>query len=355
MRAILAGLLTASLLVRGSPARADEEEAAEPDGPPPRLVGRLIGAQSAAKVRAGLWYANLSRGLFSFMQSSDVVGPPNSAVGRGTGFISELGFELTVGDYDFAVSALTDELISPADDALDAIENPVARTVLRQLLGELKSRALDQLVGTEVGVSARYGSFRGVFDGTRFGFRDDRVFLGGRVEPWSSSYFSTQVQARVGEYVDWVFIRYSNFSKPQAFEIVGVEPFGLQTTHINAAGLGVKFERVHDAESGFADFEYDLSVIPLTGFAVVDYGAWGSLVGALFEMEASITGTLFFELGDWIALKPYVGFRADMISPLGGAFGGLGGSLDEQDPNEVLLLLPDYLIWGPIAGLEVVL
>lgn len=330
-----------------------EDEADE--GPPPRLVGRLIGADSSAKVRTGLWYANLSRGLFSFMQSSDVVGPPNSAVGRGTGFITELGFQLTLGDYDFAVSALTDELIAPADDALAAIENPVARTVLRQLLGELKSRALDELVGTEVGLGVRYGSFRGVFDGTQFGFRDNAVFLGGRRENWSSSYFSGQLQARVGEYVDWLFIRYSRFSKPQAFEIIGVQPFGLQTTKINAAGIGVRFERVSDGDSGLFDFEYDLSVIPLTGFAMVDYGAWGSLVGALFEAEASVTATMFIELGDWIALKPYIGFRADMISPLGGAFGGVSSSLDEQDPNEVLLLLPDYLIWGPIVGLEVVL
>ena len=230
-----------------------------------------------------------------------------------------------------------------------------SRTVLRELLGELKSRALDQLVGTEVGLGLRYGSFKGVFDGTKFGFRDNAVFLGGRVEPWSSSYFSGQLQARIGEYVDWLFVRYSRFSKPQAFEIVGVEPFGLQTTHVNAAGVGVRFERVNDDDPGLFDFEYDLSVIPLTGFAVVGYGEWGSLVGALFEMEASITGTLFIDLDSWIALKLYAGFRADMISPLGGAFGGLSSGFDEQDPNEVTLLLPDYLIWGPIAGLEVVL
>lgn len=313
-------------------------------------MGRLIGAQSAAKVRAGLWYANLSRGLFSFMQASEVVGPPDSAVGRGTGFITELGFQLTVGDYDFAFSALTDELIAPADDALDAIENPIARTVLRQLLGEIKSRALDELIGTEVGLGVRYGSFRGVFDGSQFGFRDNQVFLGGRVEQWRSSYFSTQAQVRIGETIDWLFFRYSRFSKPQAFEIIGVEPYGLQTTRIDAAGVGVRLERVNDHEEGYFDVEYDLSVIPLTGLGVIDYGAWGSLVGALFEVEASLTGTLFLDLSDWIALKLYAGFRADMISPIGGAFGG-----DLEDPNEVLLLLPDYLIWGPIAGIEVLL
>jgi hypothetical protein len=341
-------------LAWSAPARADDEAPA-PAGPPPRLVGRLIGAQSSAKVRAGLWYANLSRGLFSFMARSEVVGPPDSAVGRGTGFITELGFQLTLGDYDFAVSALTDELIAPANDALSEIDNPVARTVLRQLLGELKSRALDQLVGTEVGLGLRYGNFKGVFDGTKFGFRDNQVYLGGRVEPWSSYYLSAQLQARMGSYMDWLFVRYSRFSKPQAFEITGVDPPGLQTAHVNAVGLGARWERVNDRDSGLFNFEYDFSLIPLTGLAVVSYGDWGSLVGVLFEMEASITGTLNIELDDWVALKPYVGFRADMISPIGGAFGGLTSSLSEQDPNEVQFLLPDYLIWGPIAGLEVIL
>ncbi len=328
---------------------ASTVEAVEPE-PEPRIIGRLFGAKNAAQVRTGLWIGFLSRGLFSFMQQSEVVGPPDSAVGRGSGIISEVGLKLTVGDYDFAVSALTDELLSPSDDAIDElVENRIARTVLRELIGELKSRALEELIGTEIGFQLRLGNFEGSVDGRQFGFRDNRVWVGSANDTWNTSFLSGQISAGLGETVDALFLRYTRFSKPQAIEIIGVDPPGLQTARVNAVGLGVTFEREITSEE-LIDFEYQVSAIPLTGIAVVDYGAWGSLVAPLFEAELSVTVVSVIDLAGWIAIKPYAGFRANLISPIGGAFGG--STLDE---NEMLFLLPDYLIWGPIFGIEVLL
>lgn len=310
----------------------------------PRMIGRLFGAENAAEVRTGLWIGYLSRGLFSFMAQSDVVGPPDSAVGRGSGIISEVGLKLTVGDYDFAFSALTDELLSPGTDAIDElVENRIARTVLRELIGELKSRALEELVGTEVGLQLRVGNFRGSVDGTQFGFRDNQVWVGSKDEEWNTNFLSGQLSAGM------FFLRYTRFSKPQAIEIIGVDPPGLQTARVNAAGLGIRVDR-EIREPELIDFEYELSAIPLTGFAHVDYGDWGSLFALLVEAEVSITVVSVIDVAGWLAIKPYAGFRADFISPIGGAFGG-----SKLDENEMLFLLPDYLVWGPIFGIEVLL
>lgn len=337
-------LLGALVATFASSAHAEEPEAE------PRMVGRLFGAKNAAHVRTGLWVGYLSRGLFSFMQHSDVVGPPDSAVGRGSGLISEVGLKLTIGDYDFAVSALTDELLSPGTDAIDeVVDNRIAATVLRELIGELKSRALEELIGSEVGLQLRLGNFKGSVDGRAFGFRDNQVWVGSVNDTWETTFVSGQLSVGFGETIDSLFLRYTRFSKPQAIEIIGVDPPGLQTAKVNAVGFGVGFDREIVSES-LIDFEYQVSVIPLTGVAIVDYGAWGTLVAPLLEAELSITVVSVVDLAGWIAIKPYAGFRADLISPIGGAFGG-----SKLDDNEMLFLLPDYLIWGPIFGVEVML
>jgi hypothetical protein len=336
--------LAVGLLLVSGPVRAETEAG---EAKPPRLLGRLLGAGSEARVRGGLWVGGLSPGLFSTLAASDVVQPEGSAIGRGSGLVNEFGLELRAGDYDFAFSLLTDQLIEgPSGDGLDDI---VARAVLRQLVGQLRTRALKSIVGTELALQIRTGDFSGPIDGTRFGFRNDEVWFGGRDSSWETSYLSVQLGAQIDTFVsDWIFLRYTGFSTPQLVDLIGVRPVGIQDMRVDALGVGFAGRWAADDALGPVGFDAEASFVPGTGLARFDYGGWGSLWGLFFEFEATARAYVDVELGGVIGLRPYAGFRADMLSPISGSFG-------TEDPNAVLLLTPDFLLWGPVFGLEVML
>lgn len=337
----LVALMFSGFCAMSGMAHAQEAPA---EGDRPLGLGRLLGAQAGARLRAGLWIGNLSPGLFSSMSSSEVTQPEGSAIGFGSGFVSELGVSLTLGDYDFAFGFLTDQLI---DFGGDDVGDVIAQTVLRQIAGQLRTRALESLVGTEVGASVRFGDFTGPIDGRKFGFRDNVPWFGGGEESWDTAYLSAQIEAKIATiFSDFMYIRYTQFSTPQVFEIIGVQPVGVQETGVNAAGLGFSTRYGGDDVFGPIGATFELSLVPLTGVARFDYGPWGSLWGLLLEFETSLIFHARIEVASVFALRPYAGFRASMLSPVSGSF-------DADDPNAVLLLTPDFLLWGPVFGLEV--
>ncbi len=303
-----------------------------------------------ATVRGGVWAGFLGQGLFQWMGSSDIVQPEGAAIGRGSGLVKEVGTQVNVGEYKLAFSFLSDELFGkPTEDAIGGIDNRVARTVLKQVAGELRSQALDALDGAEVSLQLRFGSFEGLIDGTKFGFRDGEAWFGGPEETWTTRYLN--VQATVideTDLIDGYFLRFTSFSSPQLMEIIGLRPVGIQTVSVKAISLGVYLETDRTPIVGPIMGHFEMDMVPLTGLAFMDYGDWGSLVGLVFEFEIDALLTMDIPVGNWALLQPYVGFRADMLSPIGGSF-------DASDPNAPLLLAPDYLLWGPIAGLEVTL
>jgi len=196
-------------------------------------------------------------------------------IGRGTGILRDIGIDLTIGDFDFVFGFLSDQLFAPAEDA---IGNDLASTIIQQVLGQIRSRALKELVGTEVWGTVRVGKFDGSLDAQAIGVRDGKVYFGGKDTRWDTRYFSAEMGASDAGPLDAdLFLRFTTFSMPAALEFL-LEDSGalvsLQKTTVYAGGLGVSGHWV--AELVFVELDTKLAMIPFTGLAIVDYGEWGS-------------------------------------------------------------------------------
>lgn len=315
------------------------------------LLGQLLGAKSKAKVRVGLWFGNLSPGPMTASFDSAIANAlgeaaPSSYIGRGSGVLRDLGIELTLGDYDLAFGFLSDELFAPADDALGS---GVGATVIKQLFGQLRSRAIRLFDGTETWVTLRTGGFDGPLDASRIGVLDGNVYFGGKEARWDTNYFSAELgSAGAGFFDGDLFFRFTTFSMPAALDIaneMATSPLALQTASVYAVGVGFAWKGTSDIfdpvliDGGFAG-------IPGTGLSVVDYGSWGKVFGLLMEMNARAAVAIEIPVAGWVALRPYLGFEVSLVSPL--AF-----SIDFEDLNAPSVVMPDFFVWGPQAGVEV--
>lgn len=323
---------------------------APPTSPPPLLLGRLLGAQSAAKVRLGVWFGNLSPGPMTVAFDSNkatALGQPPAydRIGRGIGLVRDLSLSMTVGDYDFALGILSDELFAPASDA---IGNDLAATVIQQLVGQLRTRALRALFGTEVWATVRVGGFDGPIDASSVGVRDGRVYFGGQADRWDTNYFSAEFGAvATGPFDSSLLLRFTTFSMPAALELLGElsdAPLTLQRATVYAGGLGLDWQDT--TRWGWLELATSVNLIPGTGLAVVDYGPWGALIGLLAEAGGRIALIADLPIADVIALRPYVAFEAKLVSPIVFNF-------DLDDLNAPSVALPDWFLWGPQVGLEV--
>lgn len=327
-----------------------EPEPAPPPQEPPLALGRLVGARSAARVRGGVWFGNLSPGPMTLSFDSSkarALGTEGdySRIGRGTGLLRDLGVELTVGDYDFAFGFLSDQLFAPADDALG---DSLAATIIQQLIGQVRTRALKALVGTEVWATVRVGSFDGPIDARAIGVRDGKFYFGGKDARWGTSYFSAETGAASSGPLDSsLFLRFTTFSMPAALELPGemsTSPLTLQEASVYAGGLGLSWQGT--AKLGFVELEARAAFVPFTGLAVVSYGGWGSLIGFLLEGSGRLALIVDLPIAEVLALRPYVAFEAQMVSPV-------VVSMSLEDLNAPSVALPDWVVWGPQVGLEV--
>ncbi len=314
------------------------------------MLGRLLGAESTAKVRLGVWFGNLSPGPMTMAfdrNKATALGQPGDyeRIGRGTGLVRDLSLSMTVGDYDFALGILSDELFAPASDA---IGNDLAATVIQQLVGQLRTRALRALVGTEVWATVRVGGFDGPIDASAIGVRDGAVYFGGKADRWNTNYFSAELGALdTGPLGSSLLVRFTTFSMPAALELLSElsdAPLTLQRATVYAGGLG--FDWQGSTSWGLLELAASANAIPGTGLAVVDYGPWGTLFGLLAEAGARVALIVDLPIADVIALRPYVAFEAKLVSPL--VF-----SVDLDDLNAPSVVMPDWFLWGPQVGLEV--
>lgn len=332
--------LPALLLVAQGDARPTPDE-----GEQPLALGQLLGAQGAVKVRAGLWFANLSPGPMTVAFDNIEVDSKLEAIGRGTGVLRDLGLSLTIGDYDFALGIISDELLAPATDA---IGNDVAATIIQQLVGQIRTRALRELFGTEVWATVRYGDFDGPLDASTIAQRDGQVYFAGKDARWDTPYLSIETGAREAGFLDGdLFFRFTHFSMPSPLAIpleASNALLSLQTATVWAGGVGLSWEDTAD----FGWFEVDgrFAGIPFTGFSAVSFGEWGTLYGLLLEANARVAVAIEIEIGGAIALRPYAAFEASLVSPV-----VLTLSVDDlYAPN---VAMPDWVVWGPQVGLEV--
>jgi hypothetical protein len=334
--------------VGSGPVANAEGESERPASASPYLLGRLLGGRSHASVRGGLWLGYLTDGLFSAMDrgGASVLLPELADIGRGSGLVTELGVGVTLGDYDFAFSFLTDQLLgSPAGD--DAAGRVVS-AVLKQLVGELRTRALESLVGTELSLELRTGNFTGPVDGTKFKFRDNEPWFAGRDAAWGTDYLSISLGAllpadallSVGDGT-FVGLRYTSFGKPQA-----ADPF--TTFEVSLVETRVRGLSAFWKASGQGQYFQAYTLLGL-GAAQLDYGAYGQVFGFLGEIEFAARLHYGFSLGDVLGLLVYAGFRANLVQPITHTFSG------DADRPIYINGIVDYLLWGPITGLEVTL
>lgn len=316
------------------------------------LIGRFLGSQSSAKFRMGAWFGTLSRGpnTRAFDSTFDAVGgAPSAHIGVGSGVLSDIGAELTLGDYDLAFGFLSDQLFAPANEALEGIDNRLAATVLKQLFGELRTRALGHIFGSEVWVRVVSGNFEGPLEAERFGVRDGEVWFGGRDAVWRTAYFSAEAGAenKPFDFDVGTYLRYTRFSMPTALQLNDAsltDPFALQTATLNALGFGLRWS--DSIPISFLDLDLSASMIPFTGLAAVSYGAWGTAFGLLAEGDARATLAVNIPLGGLMAIRPYVGFELRVVLPV-------TLSIDLTDLAAPSVALPDYYLWGPQVGVEV--
>ncbi|MCK6548382.1 hypothetical protein L6R52_21220 [Myxococcota bacterium] len=317
----------------------------------PMLLGQLLGAKSKAKVRVGLWFGNLSPGPMTASFDSAIAtalgeAAPSSYIGRGSGVLRDLGVELTLGDYDLAVSFLSDDLFAPAEDRLGS---GVGATVIKQLFGQLRSRAIRLFEGTETWVTIRTGSFDGPMDASRIGIFDGGVYFGGRDARWDTPYFSAELGSAGAGWLDSdLFFRFTTFSMPAALDIsseMSSAPLSIQTASVYGGGVGFALKGTTPL---FSVIELDgaIAAIPFTGLAVIDYGQWGKIFGLLVEANARLAVAADLPIAGWLALRPYLGFEVSLVSPM--TF-----SVDLDDLNAPTVVMPDFFIWGPQVGLEV--
>jgi hypothetical protein len=335
-------LVALMLVTQGEPDTSAKEQ--------PLALGRLVGARSSARVRGGVWFGNLSPGPMTLTFDSSkalALGTEGDyeRIGRGTGLLRDFGVDLTVGDYDFALGFLSDQLFAPAEDALG---DSLAATVIQQLIGQVRTRALKELVGTEVWATVRVGNFDGPIDARAIGVRDGQVYFGGKDSRWDTSYFSAETGAvDSGPMESSLFVRFTTFSMPAALELPGelsTSPLTLQEASVYAGGLGLSWQGT--AELGFVELEARAAFVPFTGVAVVSYGDWGSLIGFLLEASGRLALIVDLPIADIFALRPYVAFEAQLVSPV-------VVSMSLEDLNAPSVALPDWVVWGPQVGLEV--
>lgn len=316
----------------------------------PLLLGQLLGAKSSVTVRVGAWFGNLARGpnQLSFESSLETalgIEAPGRSVGVGSGILRDLGLSLTIGDYDFAFSFLSDQLLGDSTDTGD----PIANTVLKQILGELRTRALEHLVGSEVWIGVRSGGFEGPLDGSKFQIRDGQVYFGSKNDLWSSSYLAIELgmEKPVFDLFDAFYLRYLQFGVAHALEFTDEDsegPYVLQSSEVQAFGLGLAFQPRWTL--GDFDVELLLASIPGLGVSAVSYGSWGTIYGVLITADLRLEVGYRMELAGALALRPFAAFQTELVMPFTGSF-------DLEAEGIPGVAIPDYFFWGPLVGLEV--
>ena len=316
-----------------------------------------------AEITAGLWYANLSRGVSGLVDAQDDLGgqasfvtKANRSIGTGRGLVREIKFSVNVKGNEAFFDYLSDELLeSGGEEAAKRVQNPVAKQIIRQLVGELRPD-LRSVFGekSKVWVKGEYGKFQGAIDNADvFASRNGQPYFASRSEGWKTDYFGLEAgifpetsppkNRDEPSLLLGFYGRYRRFTRPLVlgFDADGDRPaFLLQDGAVTAIDLGI---RVLLARCGTTFcFEGEGSMGPFTGFSNIDLGRFGAVRGALFTLGGAARFSLPLRLSQDVSIGPYVGLRVDSMLPL---------TLASNDPIAPTFWAVDYFFIGPTFGL----
>lgn len=316
-----------------------------------------------AEITAGLWYANLSRGVSGLADAQEDLGgdaslvtKANKSIGTGRGFVREVKFALNVKGNEAFFDYLSDEILETGqEEASKRVQNPVAKQVIRQLVGELRPD-LRSIFGekSKVWVKGEYGKLQGAIDGAGvFASRNGQPYFASRSEAWRTDYFGIEAgifpdasetpKADEAKFLYGLYGRYRRFSRPLAlgFDADGDKPaFLLQDGDVTAVDIGL---RVLIAKCGLTFCtEAEGSMSPFAGFTFIDLGRLGAVYGGLLTVGGALRISLPLKLTENLAIGPYVGLRVDSMLPV------VAGGNDLKAPTYWPV---DYFFFGPTFGL----
>lgn len=375
-----ASALLATLVLRPAVARADPFGEAlvqkfGSDKANAANLKELYDRKVRGEVSAGVWFANLSGGISALSNAFGDIGSDGTpvdqatrSIGRGRGLVREIKLGLAVAGNEAFFDYLSDELFETAqEEVTKRVDNPVARRVIRQLMGELRPD-LRSLLGprAQVWVRGEYGKLQGSIDDAHvFASRNGKPYFGGRSEGWSTTYFGFEVgfSPTEAEPVDrqdkasflalvGPYLRYRNFSRPMALGFAAESQsarFFLQDARVTVVELGL---RAQLARCGTLCIELDGAMAPFTGYMNVNLDRLGDLHGSLLTVGAYPRLSYPIKLWGDHFIAPYAGFRTELIFPLVGLF--KSGDLDVSDTTfrERPTVWPfDYFFWGPTLGI----
>ena len=337
-----------------------------------KAISSLLGPDSHFRAHVGLWYANL--GPIPFGTSDAGFAAPGVNTGRG--LLRDVGLGLKVRGNEAFFSYLDDRLLASADDTVDsAVKNNTARRVIKQLLAQIKPNLKDILGDHEVAFRVVYGTVQGsIPNADIFVGYNQRLYVPGFPDrTWNSKIFSGEVAVRLGGEAGtgsqsacattddcsyWGFLRYTNFSRPQTLSISpdsyegGRSRNTLQDVTIGAYELGgrVAFTTGETVRFGF-------STGLAAGYARVDFGRFGAYGGAILTTEAEAKIAYVVDFGRF-AVAPYAAFRYLALLPFAQPKPATNRLSQPGGPGGHALVFSDllgYSLWGPSAGLEVIL
>lgn len=359
------------LLLFALPAQANLQRQLGTDAGNQETFWHLLQNTVGLEASVGIFYASLSGGLTSLTALADGEGVSKAinAVGTGRGLVREVRFGLEVAGNEAYFSYLSDKLFGEAEQQVrDRVGNPLAEELILMLIGELRPD-LGDLLGPEAKawIKMEYGRFEGTIEESwRFAVREGQPWFGHRGAGWSSDYFAAEAgwfpegRGKLDEFKKrrrddtgdegfGFFARYTSLGRPTVLGF-GDDPgsgtgYILEDSQLTTLAIGVRVE-ILTCET----FCWRISgtMVPFTGGASLDLGRFGTLYGALFGGGFEVKGSLPIDLFGVFSLSPYASFRADFLFPLLGS--GEGGLLD-VDINKVQFWAPDYLLWGPTAGI----
>lgn len=369
----LATLCTLGLLLTGPlrPAQAEDfTQRFGTDAGNAETFWSLLQRTVHLEAGVGIFWAHLSGGLTSLTAALDNEGVSKAinAVSTGSGFVREVRFGLEVAGNEAFFTYLSDRLFAAAEDEVkENVRNPYAQDLILMLVGELRPD-LGDLLGPDAKtwLKVEYGRFEGSIDEAwRFATRSGRPWFGENGAGWRSNYLSVDAgvfpdgRGHLNEFSKQhreggdegigLFARYSRLGRPTVLgfgDEVGSEGgYVLEDSELTTYAVGIR------AELLFCDnacLRMSGTMVPFTAVSNLDLGRLGSLWGGLFATGFELKASYPIDIFGVLALSPYASFRADFMLPM---LGDGAGSIFDVSITKVQFWLPDYLLWGPTAGI----
>lgn len=320
----------------------------------------------------GMWFAFLSAGLTGLTSELDDEGASKAigSIGTGSGYLREVRFGLEVFGNEAFFSYLSDKLFAEVEDQVrDRVGNRLAQEAILLLIGELRPD-LAALLGPDgkVWLRSEYGDIEGAIEEAwRFQTRNGEPWFAPAKPAWRTKYLSVEAgwfpdgrnhgdefrlsgrkrrpyeTSGAGDEGFGLFARYTSFSRPLALGFGDGNTgsgYILQDGALDMYALGVRYELLH---CDTFCWRVSGTMIPFTGWANLDLGRFGVDRGVVFAGGGEVKASYPIDLFGVFAFSPYVSFRADWMMPI-------LGSNYSTDIDEVQIWAPDYVLWGPTAG-----